>query len=114
MHALNDEDLVRESSLVAGDHIVGIHLCLNVRFWTGSFGILRREGCFRDDYSIREKPRFFPRNSSFGEIMRAMSAQLSLGEFYPPMHKRFCHHGSDAANGLINRRARSQVTCHSQ
>ena len=54
MHALNDEELMRESSLVAGDHIVGIHLCLNVRFCTGSFGILRREGCFRDDYSIRE------------------------------------------------------------
>ena len=54
MHGLNDEELMRESSLVAGDHIVGIHLCLNVRFWTGSSGILRREGCFRDDYSIRE------------------------------------------------------------
>ena len=39
----NDEELMRESSLVAGDHIVGIHLCLNVRFWTGSFGILREE-----------------------------------------------------------------------
>jgi len=46
--------LMRESSLVGRRHIVGIHLCLNVRFWTGSFGILRREGCFRDDYSIRE------------------------------------------------------------
>jgi len=54
MHALNDEELVRESFLVAGDHIVGIHLCLNVRFWTESFRILRREGCFGDDYSIRE------------------------------------------------------------
>jgi len=43
MHVLNYEELMRESSLVAGDHIVGIHLCLNVRFWTGSFGILRDE-----------------------------------------------------------------------
>jgi len=43
MHALNDEELMRESSLVAGDHILRIHLCLNVRFWTGSFGILRDE-----------------------------------------------------------------------
>jgi hypothetical protein len=43
MHALNDEELMRESSLVAGDPIVGIHLCLNVRFWSGSFGILRDE-----------------------------------------------------------------------
>jgi hypothetical protein len=29
--------------IVTGDDIVVIHLCLNVRFWTGSFGILRDE-----------------------------------------------------------------------
>jgi hypothetical protein len=34
------------------------------------------------------------------EFTRAMSAQLSLGEFYPPLQKQFCHHGSDAVNGL--------------
>src|SRR5258705_8074671 len=62
----------------------------------------------------RNKPRFFPRNLSFGEIMRAMSAQLSFGEFYPPLHEQFCRHGSDAANGLINRRARSRVAYHSE
>ena len=94
---------------------MGIHLCLNVRFWTGSFGILRREGCFRDDYSIRKTSLdSFRGTCPSVEFTRAMSAQLSLGEFYPPMHKRFCHYGSDAANGLINRRARSQVTYHSQ
>jgi hypothetical protein len=60
-----------------------------------------------------KQPRFLPRNLSFGEIMRAMSAQLSLGEFYPPMHEQFCHYESDTTNGLINRRARSQVTYHS-
>ena len=54
MHGLNDEELMRESSSVAGDHIVGIHLCLNVRLSTESYVILRYEGCFRDDYSIRE------------------------------------------------------------
>jgi hypothetical protein len=43
-----------------------------------------------------------------------VARELSLGEFYPPLHKQFCHHGSDAANGLINRRARSQVTYHSE
>jgi len=37
-----------------------------------------------------------------------------LAKFYHPMHRQFCHHGSDAGNGLIHRRARSQVTYHSE
>ena len=85
-------------------------LCLNVRLSTECYVILRYEGCFRDDYSIRKTSLdSFRGTCPAVEFTRAMSAQLSLGTFYPPLHKQFCHHGSDAANGLINRRARSQV-----
>ena len=59
-------------------------LCLNVRLSTESCVILRHEGRFRDDYSIRETASILSQELvlSFGEIMQAMSAQgLSLDYF---------------------------------
>jgi hypothetical protein len=84
-------------------------LCLNVRLSTECYVILRYEDAFEMTTASENKPRFFPRNLSFGGIYAGDVGTMSLGEFYPPLQRQFCHHGSDAVNGLINRRARSQV-----
>jgi hypothetical protein len=85
-------------------------LCLNVRRSTECYVIVRYEGCFRDDYSIRKTSLdSFRGTCPSVEFTRAMSAQLSLGEFYPPLHQQFCPHESDAVNGLPHSEAISQV-----